>query len=260
MRQNRLKQQKIWWESSLLIVNIWRISDTLTCWVENQEAGSHQVPTENITRHRDQPPRYRCHTTKLTTCQQVTKRRVKNILQKSHCVLLSLLSSCRDPIDSLPVATNIWAVRAPGRKSEPNMWRLTWDPSGCCRWRASEPVSPREEEWGPTCCRETPRTSSTAACGMAPRSWRSLHAGRFRSHSGWLFSAGGRSRHRGRTGLGQERRDKTERSGDAHRSGGSGLEEDVGRDGEGANRATDKGKRMRTDWDVDKICQIHDKQ
>lgn len=73
--------------------------------------------------------------------------------------------------------------------------------------------------------------SSTAACGTAPRSWRSLHAGRFRPHSDWLFSAGERSRHRGRTGLGRERRDKTERSGDAHRSDGSGLEDDGGGDG-----------------------------
>lgn len=85
--------------------------------------------------------------------------------------------------------------------------------------------------------------SSTAACGTAPRSWRSLRAGRFRPHSGSLFSAGGRSRHRGRTGLWQERRDKTERSGDAHRSGGSGLEEGVRGEMEKEQRERQTGAR-----------------
>lgn len=100
---------------------------------------------------------------------------------------------------------------------------LTWGPSGCCRWRASGPGSPLGGGWGLICCRETPRMSSTAACGTAPRSRRSLRVGTSRWHSGSLFSAGGRSQHRGRTGLWQERRDKTERSGDARRSGGWGL-------------------------------------
>lgn len=87
--------------------------------------------------------------------------------------------------------------------------------------------------------------SSTAACGTAPRSWRSLHAGTFRWHSGSLFSAGGRSRHRERTGLWQERRDKTERSGDAHRSGGLGLEKGVGGDGKGQTGIEQRERQKR---------------
>lgn len=106
--------------------------------------------------------------------------------------------------------------------------RLTWDPSGCCQWRASGPGCPRVAGQGRTCCRETPLKSSTATCGKYPCNWRPdrTHSRLWETslwHSDFLFAARVRSQHQGRTGLWQESRDKTRSSGPAHRTGSLGL-------------------------------------
>lgn len=94
----------------------------------------------------------------------------------------------------------------------------TWDLSECCQWMGIWPRCLRVGGQGPICCTENQRRDSTAAVGRGRRSWRpgqqrSWPSGRWlRRHSvaraGCLCAARGRSRHRGKMGLGQESRDK----------------------------------------------------
>lgn len=94
----------------------------------------------------------------------------------------------------------------------------TWGLSECCRWTGIWPGCLRAGGQGRTCCMETQPRDNTAVGGRGPRSWRkglrrSWLSGRgprrcSGGHAGCLLAARGRSRHQGKMGLGQERRDK----------------------------------------------------
>lgn len=155
----------------------------------------------------------------------------KTQLESTRRHHMNAIMWCREKKKKCHGVNNAWLRNLFGRRQGKGKTLVpTWDLSGCCRWMGTWPRCLRAGEWGRICCTETRRRDSTVAVGRGPCSWRrgrrrSWPSGRWRrrrrsgGRAGCLCAARGRSRHRGKMGLGQESGDKAKNWGPAHRNG-----------------------------------------